>query len=287
MLPESKRTPRQSRRWQEATIADGLAAFTEGLALPSALDAEGREAVMVIVRAAYRAGFRDHRATQAKNTPAGFWARVDKNGPEIIPDSPCWPWTGSRNPAGYGQLSWQGIHSLAPRVAYELTYGPLPPGEMARHECDNPPCVNPAHLIPGTHHDNMRDVIARARQRGERNNGARLTRVQAQEILDRALAGEDIDELASAFGVHRQSAYNILHSATWADLRREPGKVRPFQRNGERHGGAKLTEQQVRAIRRRREQGEGRRTLATEYGVSISAIKAIAGRKTWAYLSDE
>ncbi|MEU9067340.1 HNH endonuclease [Streptomyces sp. NPDC048306] len=37
--------------------------------------------------------------------------------------------------------------------------------EMARHTCDNPPCVNPDHLIPGSRSDNMMDMLQRNRRR--------------------------------------------------------------------------------------------------------------------------
>ena len=47
------------------------------------------------------------------------------------------------------------------KVYYEHT-GDLP--EVVRHTCDNPRCINPAHLVGGTHLDNMRDKVERNRQ---------------------------------------------------------------------------------------------------------------------------
>jgi hypothetical protein len=40
-------------------------------------------------------------------------------------------------------------------VAYEWLIGPIPPGLVLDHLCRNPPCVNPAHLKPGTDRDNI------------------------------------------------------------------------------------------------------------------------------------
>jgi hypothetical protein len=50
---------------------------------------------------------------------------------------------------------------------------------------------------------------------------------------------------------------------------------------GERNGNSKLTEAQVREIRRRRAAGESLSVLAVDYGVLKAAIWSIANRRTW------
>jgi hypothetical protein len=48
-------------------------------------------------------------------------------------------------------------------VAYAALTGPIPDGSDVRHDCDNPPCVNPDHLRTGTRSDNMQDCVQRGR----------------------------------------------------------------------------------------------------------------------------
>lgn len=79
--------------------------------------------------------------------------------------SGCWVWTGGKSRGGYGvfNLGARGRKTLAHRWAYERYVGPIPPGQLVRHHCDNPPCVNPAHLTTGTHKDNADDRTERLR----------------------------------------------------------------------------------------------------------------------------
>ncbi len=90
-----------------------------------------------------------------------FNARVNPVG------SGCWLWTGARRRRGYGSIYSAEIGSelIASRVALTIAKGPIPDGLEACHTCDNPPCVNPAHLFAGTRGDNLRDMVAKGRHR--------------------------------------------------------------------------------------------------------------------------
>lgn len=78
-----------------------------------------------------------------------FWSRVAKS-------NGCWIWSGPCDSDGYGKVTWSGRFRRAHRVAYELSIGPIPEGLQLDHLCRDPGCVNPAHLEPVTHQENMR-----------------------------------------------------------------------------------------------------------------------------------
>lgn len=87
-----------------------------------------------------------------------FWALVDI---QSIDD--CWEWLGTRNIKGYGSFYSDLPESVASRVAWLLTNGPISPGMLVCHRCDNPPCVSPYHLFLGTASDNQRDSVEKGR----------------------------------------------------------------------------------------------------------------------------
>jgi hypothetical protein len=73
-----------------------------------------------------------------------FWSKVDRLGVED-----CWEWLASKMATGYGRFGpggRAGGMTTAHRVAYELTFGPIPEGLSIDHLCRNRGCVNPSHL---------------------------------------------------------------------------------------------------------------------------------------------
>ena len=70
------------------------------------------------------------------------------------PDDSCWEWTGSRTALGYGRFKFFGTTLYAHRMAYYISHGTLPDGEID-HTCRHPWCVNPKHLEDVTHRENV------------------------------------------------------------------------------------------------------------------------------------
>lgn len=86
-----------------------------------------------------------------------FWPKVEKT-------DGCWEWTASKNKFGYGQIA-AGTTAAgkkkvlgAHRVAYEMTYGPIPEGLDIDHACRNRGCVKPTHLRAVTTKQNCENL---------------------------------------------------------------------------------------------------------------------------------
>lgn len=145
--------------------------------------------------------------TPRKDAVTRFWDSVN-----IGADTECWVWQAATN-RGYGVISVGGRSAGmtgAHRFSYELANGPIPPGGHILHSCDNPPCVNPAHLRLANHDENMRDMASR-----ERVNTTKLTARQVIDIRLAAQDGETQASLASRFGVSKSNIAFIVSRKTW------------------------------------------------------------------------
>ena len=130
----------------------------------------------------------------------------------------CWEWKASTSSTGYGYFYFPPRNMVRAHVASWLLHRGDRKGLHVLHKCDNPSCVNPAHLKLGTHQDNMRD---------------------------------------------------------------RDSKGRGYDRHGSKNGRAKLTEAEVRAIRK---DDRWPRFIAADYDTPVSTIKKIRYRATWSHL---
>ena len=88
-----------------------------------------------------------------------FWAKVDCRTP-----NECWEWQAARRRGGYGVFKLAGHLQTAHRVSWILNVGPIPPGKLIVHLCNNPPCVNPAHLRVATQKQNLMYAVRLGRR---------------------------------------------------------------------------------------------------------------------------
>lgn len=147
---------------------------------------------------------------------AQFWKRVDKSGGADA----CWVWTGGREGGGYGQLSFRGTWVKAHRLSWEIHNG-FPPGALCTlHRCDNPPCVNPAHLFLGTRADNNRDKAEKGRAcKGERSVRSKLTDKAVREIRAMLAGGATTRATAAHFGIRNHGLMSqIRHGKRWGHV---------------------------------------------------------------------
>lgn len=80
----------------------------------------------------------------------------------LMPTGTCVIWTGTTD-GYYGLLGVDGQMAKAHRVAWELAFGPIPPGSQVLHRCDVTTCVRPSHLFLGDPDANAKDREAKGR----------------------------------------------------------------------------------------------------------------------------
>lgn len=193
------------------------------------------------------------RPATPESDRARYWTKVNKNGP-IVPHcaelGECWDWTGPFLKTGYGAIAFgRKVRKRAHVVSYEWHYGPVPTGLMVLHHCDRKQCVRPTHLHADTRRKNTDEAIERGRFASGDRNGSRTH-------PERRPRGD----------------------AHWS--RRIPERTV----RGSHVHGARLTDDDVREIRRLAAEGIMQKTLAEMFGVSRPNISAIAARRSWKHL---
>jgi hypothetical protein len=130
----------------------------------------------------------------------------------------CWLWKGCIGTDGYGQYTNSKDRS-AHRYSYIINKGEIPKGLLIRHTCDVRRCVNPLHLIIGTHQDNMNDMKERRiipRRRAIIPNNSKLTIDDVKEIKILYGFGFSYRELAKRYNLKDASSIGgIIKGKTW------------------------------------------------------------------------
>lgn len=129
----------------------------------------------------------------------------------------CISWSGCIAPNGYGRLSLGSMSFYAHRAALVEARGKIGTDLDACHTCDNRPCINRAHLFPGTRSENANDAKAKLRlmfqtnpekmPRGERHGMTKLSDDAIRNIL--ASPDKTSDELAAIHNVDRRTVNRV------------------------------------------------------------------------------
>lgn len=145
-----------------------------------------------------------------------------------VPFVGCWIWDGPVNASGY---AWaidprKPFNRARPnrivlsRLLCEVVYGEMAHWtlEQARHTCDVPACLNPAHIIPGTPQDNADDKMRRGRAadtRGLANGRAKLTLEDGAAIRELRAKGWSNRRVAALYGIGTSTASRAAIGNHW------------------------------------------------------------------------
>ncbi len=216
-----------------------------------------------------------------------FWSKVQKS------DGGCWEWTAHRNRKGYGRFSVNA--AIGPRFAHRLAFadafGRIPAGKFILHGCDNPACVNPAHLRIGTAKENVADMDERQRRvtpavNGEANPFSKLTDEKVTAIRAAYIDGMPRTELSASFDVNPLTLQDIIYGRSWTHLFGVNGSPTLADLRAARRArpGAKITEETVKEIRRRLATGEQGKDIAEAYGIHKATVSDIKCGKIWRHV---
>lgn len=169
-----------------------------------------------------------------------FWKKVKRT-------DTCWNWIGGKTERGYGRFGAFGKKFQAHRLCFIIHFGIIPAERpCVCHRCDNPACVNPAHLFSGTHSDNMKDMVSKgravnvgnlppdcrqfgdnngsrihpeSRPRGECNALAKITEKDVLEMrMDYSSGTISQIQLASKYGIKQPQISRILRRVSWSHI---------------------------------------------------------------------
>lgn len=106
-----------------------------------------------------------------------------------------------------------GASGCGHRIMWFLSHGFIPIGKCVMHSCDNKMCINPKHLILGTHETNLRDMRNRGRAvvlRGEQCGTSKLKDKQIQEIRGLSWNGLSYSQIAKRFKIHNSHVSRLV-----------------------------------------------------------------------------
>lgn len=185
------------------------------------------------------------------------------------------------------KVPWRGKYrtTCVHFVVAEAWHGLRPEGMEVAHGNGDVNDNRPANLRWATHVENEADkVIHGTRPIGELHGMAKLTEETVQAIRAEYAGGQVRQyELAQRYGVSPSLIGMVVRGRGWVHL--DGAKAEPSNLRGSRHPRARLTEDNVRAIRQSAATGVSQCELAKQYGVANQTVSGVIRRETWAHIA--
>lgn len=133
--------------------------------------------------------------------------------------SECVIWPFKKNRKGYGAINIGGTTIETHRLVCIRAHGNPPPGKCdAAHECGQPSCINPNHIMWKTRKENAADCIRHGTKRlGEKVHNAVLTDDDIRQIRQ-LCATKTQREVGKQFGIHQVHVSQIIRGKVWGHV---------------------------------------------------------------------
>jgi predicted transcriptional regulator len=151
-----------------------------------------------------------------------FWSKVETSDDNTV----CWNVVAMSLTNRYGSFYANNKHIRAHRFSFQLKHNRLIKKNMVIcHSCDNPLCVNPAHLSEGTQQENITDMCNKGRYysgegiKGEKNKLSKLTEKHVLEIRNKyANTTTSYSKLAKEYGISHTTIMRIINRKSWQHI---------------------------------------------------------------------
>jgi hypothetical protein len=203
-------------------------------------------------------------------------------------DDGCWIWQASVDEDGYGNFAAlvNGVKvTKAHRFSYMHHTGEvLTPFQLVMHSCDNPPCVNPDHLSPGSAAENTNDMIRKGRHiEGRKIHSAKVSKLSDDEVRELLADPRPYEEIARAYGIHKQHVNMLKNRKRRLFVEIDPALIVKNKRGAAGEKRSKnLKDQDVRDIRSSTEKVE---ILAERHKTTKGTIYDIRKGRSWKHVT--